>query len=109
MAHFEARTSAEADRVVVALVGECDLAVRDELAAALNAAVTSARVVIVDLAALKFLDSSGVHGLVTAHHTARDRGGQLYVVNPGGVVATVLEVTGVGELLSPAVDDPRRG
>lgn len=109
MARFEARTSTEAGRVVVTLTGECDLAVRDELEAALHAAVTSAQIVIVDLAALTFLDSSGVHGLVTAHRTARDRGGQLSVVNPSGVVAVVLEVTGVDALLSPTVDDPRRG
>ena len=110
MAHFEARTSAEAGGVVVALIGECDLAVRDELAAVLHAAVTSSQVVTVDLAGLQFMDSSGVHGLITAHRTARARGGHLYVINPSGMVATVLDITGVTALLSPAADDePRRG
>lgn len=110
MAQFEARTSAEAGGVVVALIGECDLAVRDELAATLHAAVTSSPVVTVDLAGLTFLDSSGVHGLVTAHHTARELGRHLYVINPSGMVATVLDITGVSDLLRPAADDePRRG
>ena len=101
MAHFEARTSAEAGRTVVALRGECDLAVSDQLTSALLAAVRTAPVVVVDLSELTFLDSSGVHGLVTAHHAARDAGGRLYAVAPRGMVATVLEITGVGELLSP--------
>jgi anti-anti-sigma factor len=101
MARFEATTSDEAGRVRVTLAGECDLAVRDELTATLLAAVGRAPVVVVDLAALDFLDSSGVHGLVTAHQAARDAGSRLFVVNPSGAVATVLELTGVGALLSP--------
>src|SRR4051812_23482334 len=99
MAQFEVQTSAEGDRVVVALAGECDVAARDELTAALNAAVTSAEVVLVDVAELRFLDSSGVHGLVKAYHAATERGGRLYVDNARGVVAQVLDLTGVGELL----------
>ena len=104
MAYFETRTSAEPGRVVVTLSGECDVAARDELASALLAAVQSAPVVIVDVAGLRFLDSSGVHGLVTAHQAAKDTGCRLHVVNPTGTVATVLDITGVGLLLSPAAD-----
>jgi len=99
MAHFEARTSAGPDRVVVALAGECDLAAREELTAALLDAVHIAKIVVVDVAALEFLDSSGLHGLITAHHAAKEGGGQVFVVNAKGVVADVLEVTGVGGLL----------
>jgi anti-anti-sigma factor len=101
MVQFEARTSAGADRVVVALAGECDLAARDALTSALLAAVDGAGIVFVDLADLEFLDSSGVHGLIAGHHAAVQRGGRLYVVNAGGVVAQVLDLTGVGELLRP--------
>jgi anti-sigma B factor antagonist len=101
MARFEAITSDETGGVRVALVGECDLAVREELTAALLAAVHRAPVVVVDVAGLDFLDSSGVHGLITAHHAAKASGKKLFVVNPTGAVATVLELTGVGALLSP--------
>jgi anti-sigma B factor antagonist len=105
MARFEVRTSAaQPDRLVVALAGECDLAVREELRSALLAAVGRARLVVVDLRELEFLDSSGVHSLIAAHHDALERGGRLQVVNAGGVVADVLTVTGVGELLGPAAD-----
>ncbi|WP_327003283.1 STAS domain-containing protein [Dactylosporangium sp. NBC_01737] len=100
MAMFEARTSAEDGRAVVSLVGECDLTTREELTTVLLAAVDSAPVIVVDLTALRFIDSSGVHGLVTGHHAAQRQGRRLHVVNAGGAVADVLEMTGVGELLA---------
>ena len=107
MARFEATTSDEAGRVCVALAGECDLEVREELTATLLAAVRRAPVVVVDLSSLDFLDSSGVHGLITAHRAAKELGRKLFVVNPTGAVATVLDLTGVGALLSPPGADGR--
>ena len=101
VARFSATTTEEPGCVRVALAGDCDLAVRDEMSAALLAAVRDAELVIVDLAAVGFLDSSGLHGLVAAHHEARGRGGRLYVENPTGSVAAVLDLTGVSALLSP--------
>ena len=105
MTRFEATTAAEDGRIRVSLAGECDLAVGAELSAALLDAVRRASVVVVDVAALDFLDSTGVHGLVTAHHAARTNGGRLYVVNSTGPVATVLDLTGVAALLSPPSGD----
>jgi anti-sigma B factor antagonist len=107
MARFEATTSEEAGRVRVALAGECDLSVRDELTAALLAAIGRAPVVVVDVSALDFLDSSGVHGLVVAHQAAKESGRKLFLVNPTGAVATVLDLTGIGALLSPPSDSGR--
>jgi anti-sigma B factor antagonist len=107
MARFEATTSDEAGGVRVALAGECDLEVRDELTSTLLAAVSRSPVVVVDLGGLDFLDSSGVHGLITAHHAAKESGRKLFVVNPTGAVATVLDLTGVGDLLSPPAGNGR--
>ena len=104
MPNFEVKTSIDGEQLVVSLSGECDLTVRDELASALLDAVDRSRVVVVDLAALTFLDSSGIHELVTARHAARQRDGQLSVRNATGVVATVLELTGVGKLLAGDAD-----
>jgi anti-anti-sigma factor len=101
MAQFEARTSIQADRAIVTLTGECDLSARDELTAQLTAAIERAPVVLVDLSGLEFLDSSGVHGLVTGHHTAQSRGRRLHLLNAVGEVAMVLDLTGVGDLLRP--------
>jgi anti-sigma B factor antagonist len=106
MTGFEARTSAVPGRVVVELAGECDLAARDQLTSTLLGAVAAAPVVVVDLGALTFLDSSGVHGLVTAHRAARLDGRRLYLVNAVGMVAAVLDLTGVADLLRPPAGEP---
>ncbi|MEU4237447.1 STAS domain-containing protein [Actinoplanes sp. NPDC026619] len=100
MANFAATTSDGAGHVRVTLAGDCDLAVRDQLSESLLAAVHRSDTVIVDLAAVGFLDSSGLHALVTAHRAAIERGGRLYVENPAGSVAAVLDLTGVAGLLS---------
>lgn len=104
-------TALEQDRTVVALSGECDLHVRDRLSAILLAAVEGSALVVVDLAGVRFLDSSGLHALVTAHQSAVGRAGRLCVVNASGTVASVLDITGVVELLRPppGIDlSPRR-
>jgi anti-sigma B factor antagonist len=100
MARFAATTHDEGAGLRVSLVGDCDLAVRDELVTTLLAAVGRSSSVTVDLAEVDFLDSSGIHGLVAAHRAAVERGGRLYLENPSGSVASVLDVTGVGDLLS---------
>jgi anti-sigma B factor antagonist len=111
---FEATIAWDGDRAIVALSGECDVTVRHEFAAVLAEAVSSSQVVVVDLSGLAFLDSSGINELVSAYRTARDARVGLYARNATGMVATVLEVTGVGELLSQraapeasAGEDPR--
>src|SRR4051812_18946900 len=101
MAQFEAHTSALDGRAVVSLAGECDLAAREKLVAALRAALDESRTITVDLSKLSFLDSSGIHELVTAHHVAVRNGGALHATGASGVVAEVLDITGVGQLLSP--------
>jgi anti-anti-sigma factor len=99
MARFAATTSDDTEGVRVFLTGECDLSVREELVATLLAAVGRSATVTVDLADVDFLDSSGVHGLVAAHRAAVERGGHIYLENPTGSVAAVLDVTGVRGLL----------
>ena len=100
MASFAATTSDGPGHVRVALAGDCDLAVRDQLSEVLLTAVHRSGTVLVDLAAVEFLDSSGLHSLVAAHRAAVERGGRLYVENPTGSVAAVLDLTGVAGLLS---------
>lgn len=101
MARFEAVTSVDGRRAAVVLSGECDLSAREECMAVLMTAVDTAPLVVVDLGEVTFLDSSGVHALVTAYRAAQDRGGRLSIVGANGMVAHVLDITGVGGLLSP--------
>ncbi|MEU8007490.1 STAS domain-containing protein [Catellatospora sp. NPDC049111] len=90
-----------ADRIVVSVSGECDMSSSGGLASALDAAMESSLPVEVDLAELQFLDSSGIHVLVTAYHASQVRSATVYVTRAAGMVATVLELTGVGALLAP--------
>ena len=107
MGHFSVQTTADEDLLTVAVSGECDLACRQELAAALQAAVAKAPVVAVDLAGVRFLDSSGLHCLVVAYREARAEGKVLYATGATGAVAHVLDLTGVAELLAPPAGESR--
>ncbi|WP_157411600.1 STAS domain-containing protein [Actinoplanes rectilineatus] len=99
MGRFEARTSAEAGRITVALAGECDLSAWEHLTAILLDAVRRERVVRVYMTRLAFIDSSGVHRLDAAHHVAKRSGACVCVVDAAGPVADVLELTGLDTLL----------
>lgn len=91
----------------MAVSGECDMACRDELTAVLQAAVAKAPVVAVDLAGVRFLDSSGLHCLVVAYREAVAEGKVLYATGATGVVANVLDLTGVAGLLAPPAGESR--
>jgi anti-anti-sigma factor len=101
MKAFEARTTAEQAQALVVLSGDCDLAVRDRMTTVLLAAVDDAPVVAVDLAGVTFMDSSGLHALITAHQAAQRRGRQLYVRGATGVVGALLDLTGLARVLQP--------
>lgn len=101
MKAFEAQTTPGPERAVVVLTGDCDLVAKERMTALLLAAVDSAPVVDVDLAGVTFMDSSGLHALITAHHTAQRRGRRLSVHGATGAVAALLELTGLSAVLSP--------
>jgi anti-sigma B factor antagonist len=93
--------TAQSTPVVVVLPVEIDVTnseqVHDQIVAALAPGVD---VVIADMTATSFCDSSGVHALVFAHETAVARGAQLRLaVSPDGSVSRVLQLIGVGRIL----------
>jgi anti-anti-sigma factor len=87
--------------VVVAFPPEIDDANAEQTCAQLYEAFASgAAVVIADLTATTFCDSSGIQQLMKAHAHAISVGAQLRVaVSPRGAVARVVELMGVGETL----------
>jgi anti-sigma B factor antagonist len=88
---------------VVTLRGELDVADAASVAAALSAAAEGARTVIVDLAGLQFIDSSGVAALASAARQARRGGGDLRLTAPRQQVQRVLAVTRMASAFSPEV------
>jgi anti-sigma B factor antagonist len=95
------------DRHIVALHGELDLASAEGLAGALVDLAGST--LVVDLADLSFMDSSGIGALVTARKRIRAQGlGDLVVTRPTAIVQKALEIVGLDELIaewSPDWDD----
>ena len=58
-----------------------------------------AKLVVVDLTSITFIDSAGLGTLVGAHRRMRESGGRLRVVRPPALVARAFELTGLDEVL----------
>jgi anti-anti-sigma factor len=88
-------------RLVVAVVGELDLATAGALEDAVVPAVSAGRHVVLDLRDLEFMDSSGVRVIVAAHLAAQEHDGRLSLVRltPGGPIQRVLEISGLDTVL----------
>jgi anti-anti-sigma factor len=88
----------------VVLEGELDLLALPRLEAALPRPAAG-EVLIVDLRALDFMDSSGIHVLMTLDVAARDEGWSLVVVRGSRDVHRVLELCHIPERVR-IVDKP---
>jgi anti-sigma B factor antagonist len=95
-------------RVLLTPVGEIDMAGIAPLDRALDAVLDRPGTVeiLVDLAEVPFLDSTGVGSLLRGAAEAVGRGATLRVVNPRPVVARVLRITAVDGLLGLSTADP---
>ena len=90
---------------IVELAGELDVDSGDELEAALGAAAADAGArVCLDMARLRFIDSTGLAAVIRAHIAVVEGGGAFSVVAGPGAVRRTLETTGLVEMLS-VVDD----
>jgi anti-sigma B factor antagonist len=86
--------------VVVALDGELDLVDAADVAAALATVTAAEPEVIMDLAALEFIDSSGVAALVRGRAHARHAGGDLLLAAPQQQVLRILAITRLADNFS---------
>lgn len=100
---FEIRETVETDGVVlVALIGELDIAVADAVDQRLRQHREDGRAVRLDLSRLDFIDSSGVQTLVLGMKHARNSGSQLEVdPNVSPPVRRMVEMMGIGPQLWP--------
>jgi len=87
-------------RAVVALRGELDLVDAAAVAAALTAVAAREPQIIVDLAGLEFIDSSGVAALARGRRQAWRAGGDLVLAAPQQKVLRVLAVIRLAEAFS---------
>lgn len=81
--------------VVIAVTGDLDIATADQLFReaheALRAAATST--LVLDLAGVAFLDSSGIGTLVELRNVATDTGGELVLRDPSPRTRRLLQIT----------------
>ena len=86
---------------LVAIAGELDMATVPRVSAALEAEpAASAGAVVVDLAGVTFIDSTGLGALVKLEHALTARAGRLAIACPEGPARLLLDVTGLAEQLS---------
>ena len=81
----------------VTLTGELDLLTATEFAAALSTAIHDSVLVIVDLSGLTFIDSSGLHAILTAHAHVRGSDRRLVLIPGPRQVQRLFEITGIEE------------
>ena len=100
------------DTAVVRADGRLNMTAAQRLRAAVTDAVASGQTkVIVDLAGVSFVDSSGLGALIGGLKTARQAGGDLRITAPTQQVTTVLGLTNLDRVLRPfaSVEDALRG
>jgi anti-anti-sigma factor len=96
--HVELRH--EHDRAVIVLQGEFDLVGVPLLERELEGAnVHEAKAIVLDLAQLEFMDSTGLRTLLSAQAAASERGQAFAVTQGSEQVQRLLRVTGVAEQL----------
>jgi anti-sigma B factor antagonist len=85
----------------ITLTGELDMATAPELNDVLAPLVDDGpEEVVLDLAELSFIDSSGLAVLVTAQNALQEKGRRLVVRSPGRHARRVFEIAGLLEFLS---------
>lgn len=93
---FRLTVSEAADRAIVSLDGELDLATAPQLREQLvTLAEKDGGDVVVDLTRLAFIDSTGLSVLVMALNRSRAAGGSIVLRNPSDSVMRILEITGL--------------
>jgi anti-sigma B factor antagonist len=100
MASDSLSTRAYGGHVVVALCGELDVVDAASVMAVLAAAAARDPRIIVDLAALEFIDCYALGALGRVRSQARQAGGDLLLAAPRGQVRRILTLTGLIDVFS---------
>lgn len=96
---------AEDGTITVVPAGDVDVSCASELREAINAALEAGDAeLVVDLAQVPYIDSTGIGVLVGAAHRALDDGRRLRVVNPQRNVARVFGLLGIDRELGTVED-----
>lgn len=97
--HLTIGVAREADRVVLSLDGELDMANAPHLQQAIDGEDAGTRAVVLDLQRLTFLDSTGLRVILAARERCQERGQQFAITRGSEQVQRLLSVTGVASHL----------
>ena len=87
---------------VVRLIGRSDLLTSAEVPQLFAQLIAGGnRRLIVDLAEVPFIDSSGLAALISALKAAREAGGDLRIARPTDQARSILEITNLNRVLRP--------
>lgn len=94
------RSQRDGDTYTISLTGEMDLANADDVEQELiRAESTNARLIVLDLSRLTFIDSTGIRLLVAADARARNDSMRLVLKRPPRTVMRVLVIAGIDDRL----------
>ena len=99
MPHFTAHTTNGGDTCRLKLAGEFDFAGRPLADDALERSRDKGQKLVLDLSELEFIDSMGIHFVVTAHERARAAGREFSIVRGGPQVDRVFNLVGLDDVL----------
>jgi len=92
------QVSSEGDQIVCRAVGEIDPHSGPQLEGELRTALFagSATTLVLNLAEVTFMDSSGLRVVIDLHRAMREREGRLVLRHPSATVSRLLEITNLG-------------
>ena len=95
---FTVEVSEDAGGAIALVKGEVDIATCERLRDAIEPHLGPGQRVVLDLSAVRFIDSSCLRVLLLARTMLTDDGGSLILRNPSAVARRVLSLTGMTEL-----------
>jgi anti-anti-sigma factor len=107
--HFEIESDQHGETVFLRLRGEFDLAGEQHFDSTVDRLALGAKILVVDLSGLTFIDSSGLRSLLRLWEHSRTEGVDLAVIRGDEQVQHTMKLTGLDAVL-PFVDElePRR-
>ena len=91
---------------IVALHGELDLSVRAQLIAAVDQVLAANPLIVaIDLRGLKFMDSTGIHVLVSTGRRCQEHGRRFFLIRGDARIERLLSVSGLDDYFE-IVDEP---
>ena len=83
-------------------IGEGDVILRDSLDKILK---EDAKKILLNLSRVSYMDSAGIGELVACYKRAREKGGELKLLNPSGKVYDLLQLTKLEEIFETYRDE----